>query len=149
MTTKQTAGWVAICVACVSGAEGLRQTAYRDVTGVPTICFGETRGVKMTDRRTPDECRTMLEGRVEEFGTEVDRCTKVPLPPARKAAMVDFAYNEGSARYCERIAPELNAGQTRAACEHLLKYNKAAGVVFPGLTARREKERALCMEGLT
>ena len=41
-----------IAVGIVGGFEGLRTKAYRDVVGVPTICFGETRGVKMGDTAT-------------------------------------------------------------------------------------------------
>jgi len=62
--------------------------------------------------------------------------------------MVDFAYNLGIGSYCKYIAPQLNSGATLAACNHLLKFDHAAGVVFPGLTKRRERERQLCMEGL-
>jgi lysozyme len=29
----------------------------------------------------------------------------------------------------------------------MLKFNRAAGVVFPGLTRRRTQERALCLKG--
>lgn len=145
---NKTAAWVAVCVALCSGAEGLRQTAYRDVTGVPTICFGETRGVNMGDRKTADECRAMLGGRLFEFATEVDRCTKVELPPERKAAMVDFAYNVGSGTYCSRFAPLLNAGKTVEACNKLLLYTKAGGIEFPGLATRRRNEHALCIKGI-
>lgn len=145
---QKKAAWITICIACVAGAEGVRQNAYRDVTGIPTICFGETRNVKITDRKTIEECKTMLEGRVQEFGDQVDKCTLVPLPPTRKAAMVDFAYNLGAGRYCKYIAPQLNAGKTKLACEHLLKYVTAGGITFPGLVSRRKKEYNLCMEGV-
>lgn len=113
-----------------------------------TICFGETQNVKAGDRKTTAECQTMLEGRLLEFGAAVDRCTKAELPPARKAAMVDFAYNEGAGTYCHYIAPQLNAGKTADACEHLLHFTTAGGVRFPGLVRRRKKERELCMEGI-
>jgi lysozyme len=42
----------------------------------------------------------------------------------------------------------INAGQTRAGCDALMKWNRAAGIVFPGLTRRRAAERELCVEGL-
>lgn len=142
---KKPAAWVAICLTVTAGAEGIRQNAYPDVTGVPTICFGETKGVKFGDRKTVDECKAMLEGRLYEFAAEVDRCTKVELPPTRKAAMVDFAYNLGPAPYCTKIAPMLDAGDIKGACDRLLLYNKAGGIVFPGLTKRRQRERELCL----
>lgn len=142
---KKTVAWIAICTSCVAGAEGIRQNAYSDVTGIPTVCFGETKGVKLGDRYTVEQCKAMLGGRLLQFGAEVDRCTSVALTPARKAAMVDFAYNEGSHRYCKYIAPRLNSGMVQEACDHLLKFNTAGGIVFPGLTKRRQMERELCL----
>jgi lysozyme len=151
MNLRDWRAWLAICFACVSGAEGLRQSAYRDVTGIPTICFGETRGVAMGDRKTPEECRAMLEGRLEEFGAEVDRCCpSCGATPARKAGSVSFAYNVGSAKFCtSTYVKKMQRGDVRGACDELLRWNKAGGVVMPGLTARREKERGLCLEGIT
>ncbi len=146
---KKKAAWVAICVGLCAGSEGLRQVAYRDVGGIPTICYGETRNVHMGQKETPETCKEWLGDRVEEFGAEVDACTKVELPPARKAAFVDFAYNEGSTMYCRYIAPEVNAGKTKQACDHLMHFTKAGGIEFPGLVTRREKERNLCLLGLT
>lgn len=130
-----------------SGAEGMRQTAYQDPSPAATwtICFGETKDVHPGDRRTRQQCRDMLGGRLLEFGAEVDRCTKVDLPPKRKAAMTDFAYNEGSDRYCTYIAPKLNAGAVQEACDTLLHFTKAGGIEFPGLVKRRQQERALCL----
>lgn len=147
MSAKKTATWVSICVACTAGAEGVRQTAYRDPSpaGTWTICFGETRGVQPGDRKTLAQCKAMLEGRLYEFGEQVDHCTVVPLPPKRKAAMTDFAYNAGAGRYCRSIAPLLNAGQVQAACDKLTEYVYAGGIKFPGLVRRREQERGLCL----
>lgn len=146
---KKKAAWVAICLGVLCGAEGVRQTAYRDVTGIPTICFGETKGVQMGDRKTLDECRDMLDGRLEEFAAKVDLCTHAELTPERKAAMVDFAYNVGPGAYCKFIAPKLNAGRTTDACSALLKFTKAGGIELPGLVKRRNAEYELCMKGLT
>lgn len=145
----KTAAWVALCVALCSGAEGLRQTAYQDVTGTWTDCYGETRGVKQGDHSTVEQCKAKLGTRLYEFAGEVDRCTKVELPPERKAAMVDFAYNVGSTRYCSRVAPLLNTGKTVEACNKLLEYTKAGGIEFPGLVKRRRAEQTLCLKGLT
>lgn len=142
---RQKAAWAAICLSLTAACEGIRQNAYPDVTGVPTICFGETKGVRFGDHKTKDECAAMLEGRLYQFGAEVDRCTKVELPPTRKAAMTDFSYNLGTGTYCAKIAPLLNAGNITAACDRLLLYDKAGGIVFPGLAKRRQRERALCL----
>lgn len=138
-----------MCLTILCSAEGVRQNAYSDVGGVPTICFGETKGVHIGDHKTIAECKAMLDGRLQEFAVGVDRCTKVELTPEVKAAMVDFAYNVGVGRYCQAIAPHLNAGNTRVACDELLRYTKAAGIVFPGLVKRRHAERELCVSGLS
>ena len=146
---KKRATWVAICVACTGTFEGLRTVAYRDPVGIPTVCFGETLGVKIGDKFTADQCKEMLGERVLEFGRGVDKRTKVELPPERKAALVSFAYNVGVDAYCNStLTRKLNAGDTVGACNELLRWTKAKGITLPGLVKRREQERELCMEGI-
>lgn len=147
---KKAATWLAICVGCVASFEGLRTVAYIDPIGIPTVCFGETDGVRLGDRYSAEECRALLGGRVAEFGKAVDRCVTVDLPPARKAALVSFSYNVGVSAFCgSTLVRKLNAGDTVGACNELPKWNKAGGVVWPGLVKRREAERQLCLEGTT
>lgn len=149
MEARKKAAWVSICVACVATAEGLRTVAYRDPVGIPTICFGETRGVSLGDTATVDECKDMLGSRVEEFGAAVDKCVTHPLPQARKAAYVSFTYNVGVSAFCgSTLVRKENAGDAVGACNELPRWNKAKGIPLPGLTVRREKERVLCMTGL-
>lgn len=145
---RKAAAWVALCVGCVSGAEGLHQYAYRDPVGIPTICFGETKGVRMGDTKTVSECRAMLsDDLLADYGPAVDKCITHPLPPGRKAAYTSAAYNLGAGAFCKsRMARLENADDFAAACNALLLYNRAHGVVLPGLTARRETERKLCLE---
>lgn len=136
----------ALAISIVGGFEGLRQTAYRDVVGVATICYGETRGIRMGMTATKAECDAMLLKGLQEFEQGVLACTKAAMPVRRQVAMVSFAYNVGVGGYCgSSVARLLNAGQPRAACDALLKWNKAGGVVFPGLTRRRQAERELCL----
>ncbi len=146
--TKKRVGIVAICIACIAPAEGLRQVAYRDPVGIPTICFGETKGVRLGDRKTTDECKDMLAERVErDFIPGVEACITKPMPEKRKAAFVSFAYNVGVDAFCKSsIARKYNAGDVVGACDALLLYVKAKGVTLPGLVKRREEERRLCLE---
>lgn len=140
---------LALCCALVGGFEGLRTVAYRDVVGVPTICFGETRGVKIGDRRTAEECRTMLGDRLIEFSAGVDRCLTRRVPDKTYAAFVSFAYNVGTGAFCgSTLVRKANAGDLAAACNELLKWDKAGGRRVAGLTRRRREERALCLEGI-
>lgn len=145
---KKAATWLAICVGCVASFEGLRTVAYMDPVGIPTVCFGETDGVRLGDKYTAEECRAMLGGRVAEFGAAVDRCVTAELPPARKAALVSFAYNVGVGAFCgSTLVRKLNSGDAYGACNELLRWTKAGGIELPGLVKRRQQERQLCLEG--
>lgn len=145
---RKTAAWVAICTACVSGAEGLRTVAYRDPVGIPTICVGETLGVKLGQTATPEECDGRLAQRlIDDFGPGVDRCIGRELPPARKAAYASVAYNVGIAAFCtSSMVRQEKAGNPAAACDAILLWNKP--IYLRGIAIRRGKERDLCREGL-
>ena len=141
--------WVAACVLCVGSFEGLRTVAYSDPVGIPTICFGETRGVKLGDKATPAECQWKLQARINEFGSGVDRCVDKPLPAARKAAYTSLAYNIGLSAFCNSTLVKLErAGKPREACDQIPRWNKARGIELPGLAKRRQLERDLCLQSL-
>lgn len=140
-----------LCVAVVGGFEGIRLNAYRDVVGIPTICYGETRGIRMGMKATKPECDEMLLKGLDQFADGVEKCTISAkyMPEKRYVAHTSLAYNIGVGAYCKSSISRLeNAGQTRASCDAFLKWNKAGGIVFPGLTRRRQAERAMCLEGL-
>lgn len=140
---------LAIAATLVAGAEGLRQAAYLDPVGIPTICFGETRGVKMGDTATTEQCRAMLSGRLVEFSAGIDRCLTARVPDQSYAAFLSFAYNVGTGAFCgSTLARKANAGDLSGACDELLRWDKAKGIKLPGLTKRRQDERALCRQGL-
>jgi lysozyme len=141
----------AACVTLVAGFEGLRQTAYPDpaTKGPPwTICYGETAGVKPGDRKTVAECKAMLASSLEKYAEAIERCVTARLPDERFVALTSFAYNIGTVGACKSSVVRLiNAGRTKDGCDALLLYNRAAGIVFPGLTKRREREREWCLRG--
>lgn len=142
----------AMLVALTGGAEGLRQNAYPDpaTRGKPwTVCYGETKDVHKGDYHPIAECKAMLIGSLETYAAAIEQCVTAPLPDARFVALTDFAYNVGEGAACRSSVVRLiNSGQTRAGCEALMNWNKAAGITFPGLTHRRAKERELCLRGL-
>jgi lysozyme len=144
----------AIAISLISTEEGLRNYAYRDPVGIPTICFGETRNVHMGDFKTTDQCRAMLGVRLGDYSSGMDRCLKVATSDKTYAALLSFTYNVGVGAFCgSTLLKRANAGDLRGACDGLLAWNKArvAGVLvpLPGLTRRRQDERALCLEGLS
>lgn len=147
---KQGAAAGALAVALVGGFEGLQLAAYRDVVGVPTVCYGETRGVKMGDRHTKAECDQMLLTALRTFEAGVTRCVPAPMSDRTLVAHVSLAYNIGIYGYCgSSIARLANAGHMEASCDAFMKWNKAGGVEWRGLTRRRAAERDLCRAGLT
>lgn len=148
---KRGAGVLALLVAFVGGWEGLRTTAYRDIVGVPTICFGETRGVKMGDSRTVEECKVMLGDGLADFAAGVDKCLTRPalVPDKSYAAFVSLAYNIGTGAFCGSSLVRLaNAGDNRGACDQILRWNRAGGKVVQGLVNRRKAEHEMCLDGL-
>jgi len=79
-----------------------------------------------------------------KYANGISQCVKVQLPDKRYVALISFSYNVGVKAACGSSVVELiNKGQTRAGCEAVLKWNKAAGIAFPGVT-RREKACDYC-----
>lgn len=141
----------AAVVAFVGAAEGLRQTAYLDPVGIPTICFGETRGVRLGMKKTRPECEAMLLGSLAEHEEGMARCLRRPddLPDGAYAAFLSFTYNVGPGAFCRStLARKANAGDLAGACDELLRWDKARGIRLPGLTKRRKEERLMCLQGL-
>lgn len=155
MTMKAKAGAggaaaaIALAVAFIAPWEGVELRAYRDIVGIPTICYGETRGVSMGDSATLAECQTMLAVAVADFEKGIRPCLPPSLPDSTRAAFVSAAYNIGQRAFCGSSMSRLaKAGDLRGACEALMKWNKAGGKVVRGLTNRRAAERKLCLAGL-
>ena len=73
---------IAISAACLVGIathEGYRSEAYKDAVGVPTIGFGETAGVKMGDKTTPERALVQLLESTEKHADAIRQCIHVPL----------------------------------------------------------------------
>lgn len=141
----------AIAITFVGGHEGLRLKAYKDPVGIPTICFGETKGVRMGDVKTREQCDALLIESLQAHAERMEACLKDPdaLPDLTYVAFSSFAYNVGTGAFCKStLAKRVNEGNLTAACDELLKWNKAGGKVLPGLTRRRQEERQMCREGL-
>lgn len=138
----------ALALSFVGGFEGLQTTAYKDPIGVVTVCYGETRGVKLGDKHTKAECDAMLLKGLAEFEEGVLRIAPAlaQAPGPRLVAHVSLAYNIGLGNYRKSSAARLfNAGDVQGSCDSFRLWNKAGGIVFRGLTRRREAERELCL----
>lgn len=131
--------------------EGLKTTAYRDIVGIPTVCYGETRNVKMGDAYTKEECMAMLQVAVEDYYTKIEPCmTNKNIPVGVQASLVELAYNVGVGAVCKSTMMKLaNQGKYKEACKELDKWVKASGQPIKGLQNRRAESKVqLCQKGL-
>lgn len=140
---------MAACAALVGGFEGLSTTAYHDklANGIPTVCYGETEGVKMGDHYTKQQCIDMLAKKLPRYWYEIDALIKVPLSDNEKIAYTSFDYNLGTPTFARSsFLKKLNAGDHVGACKGMLVYNhtRAKGYV-EGLDRRRKKETSICL----
>jgi len=146
---SRSAALAGLCVTLVGGFEGLRTAAYSDPVGIPTICFGETRHVRVGDRATPAQCQALLASRLIDFEAGMAACLMPVVPDKTYAALLSFTYNVGIGAFCgSTLVRRANAGDLAGACNELPKWNRAAGIPLPGLTMRRAAERSLCLDGL-
>ncbi len=148
-TAQKTAGWMAIALIAVAAFEGFSAKTYPDVGGVPTYCYGETKNAEWGKTYTRAQCDEQLSARLVEFNRAVDSCVRAELPDTRRAAFVSLAYNIGTGAFCRStVVKRINAGDVSGACDAMLMWNRVRGVVWNGLTKRREAERQLCLKGL-
>src|SRR5574343_1967639 len=140
------AGAIAIALALVAAAEGLVTSTYPDVGGVPTYCYGETKDAQWGKTYTKEQCKEKPAARLVEFNEGVSSCVTADLPDTRRAALVSLAYNIGVPAFCKStVGRKLNAGDVQGGRDAMRMWNKVNGVVWRGLTNRRQKERALCL----
>ena len=151
--TKMGAALLALTTTGLLASEGLRLTAYRDTVGIPTICVGETRGVKMGQTHTREECMVKLERAIVEFDGALGKCIQASVPEETRSAIIQWAYNVGTGSACSStLVRKLNSGDLVGACNELPRWNKETingkKVASKGLTLRREREKALCLSGV-
>ncbi len=128
--------------------EGYRETAYTPVPGDrPTLGFGDAQGVKLGDRTDPVRALIRLNAQAEVFQREMRSCIgDVPLHQHEWDAFVSLTFNIGSGAFCRStLVRELRAGNYRAACDQVLRWDRFQGKPLPGLTKRRAAEHAQCI----
>lgn len=136
-------------ISLIKQFEGLRLTAYQDSVGVWTIGYGWTQpvdgkpirpGMTIKEETAERLLRTGLVG----YESDVSKLVNVKLMQGQFDALVSFAYNLGArALSTSTLLQKLNAGDYAGAADEFPRWNKAGGKVLPGLTLRREAERAL------
>ena len=151
ISTGVTVAVIALATPFIAKWEGLETKAYKDIVGIPTVCYGETRGVKMGDTYTKEQCYAMLEKSVKEYYDGLTPyMTNPDIPVSVQASMLELAYNVGISAVGRSTMMRLaNQGKYVEACNELGKWVKAGGRTVKGLENRRaDSKRNLCLRGL-
>lgn len=138
----------------IKSFEGLFLKPYLDPIKIPTIGYGTIRypngkPVTMNDPAiTEAKALEYLEFEVNEKAHGVEKAVKVALNENEFAALVSFAYNCGLGNLQgSTLLKLLNSNADRVAvADQFLRWNKAGGKELPGLTRRRQAERALFLQ---
>ena len=121
--------------------EGWRDTAYRDVGGVPTIGWGRIEGVKMGDRTTQDKETAWLKDEVQEILDHLHKIIRVPLTQHQIDALVLWAYNVGKGAVSRStLIKRINQNRLEDVPNQLRRWVHVDGKRVQGLVNRREQE---------
>jgi lysozyme len=156
---------ISIAAAMAATFEGHRTQPYRDVTGIPTVCYGHTGNDIQHRAYTPEECKQFLHDDMLEASRVVHRCIIRQMPVNVEAALTDFAFNIGPGRVGIRpdhkdgkdglctlkdgrksqIRILANAGNWHGVCNQFQYWASAGGKRLAGLVRRRQAEYTLCV----
>ena len=140
---------LALAVPFIAKWEGLETRTYRDVVGIPTVCYGDTGPhVQMGMQFTEEECRRMLDRRLMQYAIELDRCIATPLTPYQGAAVLELGYNVGTPAVCRStMARMIREGKPASEwCRQLKRWVMAGGKQYQGLVNRREDSYQMCIK---
>lgn len=130
-------------ISLIASFEGCRLEAYQCHSGVWTIGFGHTEGVKKGDKlKSEKEAREMLAQDVKKYETYVNAYDSIYHWTQNEFdALVSFTYNCGQGNLKNLLK---NGTRTREVIRNVfLSYNKSRGIALPGLTRRRTAELKL------
>jgi lysozyme len=121
----------------IESFEGLRLTSYQDSVGVWTIGYGHTVGVHQGQTITQPQAEAFLQ---QDLGVAEGGVNKLGLTlnDNQFAALVSFTFNLGAGNLNKLLSQGLPAVPDR-----ILLFDHAGGKQLPGLTRRRQAERAL------
>ena len=121
----------------IESFEGLRLNSYQDSVGVWTIGYGHTQGVHAGQTITQQQAQAFLQ---QDLGVAEAAVNKLglTLTDNQFAALVSFTFNLGAGNLNKLMSHGL-----AAAADRILLFDHAGGRVLPGLTRRRQAERAL------
>lgn len=151
--------WLDLALALIKPWEGCHKRIngliypYLDKLAKPAVAtrgYGRTYGITMdsppiTQQQADDE----LAVGAAQYGRKCAALAPVLMTkPECMAAVTSWAWNCGTGAFkVSRLRRAINEGRWADAAELIRKPNTAGGVVYRGLTRRREAERALFLLG--
>lgn len=146
--------------------ESCKLRAYWDVAGYPTNGWGNLLSrVRLQDVMqqnrwtreqadvwlheqwpdiTQEEADHKLEININKAFSSVLRLVKIPLHPEQLAALTDFTFNLGAGNLqASTLLRLVNQGELYDAADQFVRWNKAGGIVYRGLTRRRNAEKTM------
>lgn len=129
----------------IQSFEGLSLTAYPDAEGY-SIGYGHY-GANKGDTISREEAEQLFKQDIAKYETAVSLTT----PDATQQqfdAMTSLTYNIGTAGFAKSTVARLhNMGDTSGAADAFRMWTKSQGAELPVLKNRREKERAVYLNG--
>lgn len=130
-------------IALIKRHEGCCLTSYQDSGGIWTIGYGHIVGVCDGQTISQQEADLRLLGDVASAETCINSLIKSPTQN-QFDALCSFVFNLGCMSLRNStLLRKYESGDFAGAADEFMKWNHCAGMVLPGLTARREDERAL------
>jgi len=131
-------------LALVKAHEGLRLEAYQDTSGIWTIGYGHTKGVKPGDSISAERAEQLLEADLMEAERAVVTLAAVPLTDNQFSSLVSFTFNMGEGAFARStLLRKLNEGGYGLVPACLKSWIFDNGKVLQGLVKRRAAEAAL------
>lgn len=133
--------------------EGVRLKPYQDPIGLWTVGVGHLIGdgktlpIEWFRTFTMDEVDELLKKDLQRFERGVLRLCPNYLTQSRFDALVSFAFNVGLGNLqASTLRQKHNRNDILGAAKEFLRWNKAGGKVFRGLTIRRQDESNLYLQ---
>lgn len=128
----------------IKAFEGLHLTPYLCPGNIWTIGYGHTRTVRPGQTISKEVAELLLNEDLTIFERSVSRLVSVPLTDNQFSALVSFAFNIGSTKLeASTLLKLLNRGWYDQVPVQLMRWNRAKGEVFGGLSRRRAAEAKL------
>ena len=145
-----------LAVPLVYGSEGCELAAYLDTFAKPPV-WAIGHGTRWVGEVAVREGMTCTRTQADEWAVNdlvamarniADHIIHVPVSDAQFAACLSLAYNIGVGAFGRStVLDALNQKLYYRAADRFPAYDHAGGVRVAGLTARRERERALFLSG--